>query len=102
MIKIINYFFQSIFIYLFFLLGRILGINLSRKLFSAIFVIAGPFFKSNKITENNLNVFLGKNSSINKKKQPTSNGNIGLSIVKILESADRSMKHNGKSININL
>ena len=68
MIKIINYFFQSIFIYLFFLLGRILGINLSRKLFSAIFVIAGPFFKSNKITENNLNVFLGKNSSINKKK----------------------------------
>ena len=41
-------------------------------------------------------------SSINKKKQPISNGNVALSIVKILESADRSMKHNGKSININL
>ena len=68
MIKIINYFFQSIFIYLFFLLGRILGINLSRKLFSSLFVIVGPFFKSKKITENNLNIFLGKNSSVNKKK----------------------------------
>tara|TARA_B100001057_G_C22801836_1_gene931817 strand:+ start:784 stop:1641 length:858 start_codon:yes stop_codon:yes gene_type:complete len=68
MIKIINYFFQSIFIYLFFLLGRILGINLSRKLFSSLFIIIGPFFKSKKITENNLNIFLGKNSSVNKKK----------------------------------
>ena len=68
MIKIINYFFQSIFIYLFFLLGRILGINLSRKLFSSLFIIVGPFFKSKKITENNLNIFLGKNSSVNKKK----------------------------------
>ena len=68
MIKIINYFFQSIFIYLFFLLGRILGINLSRKLFSSLFLIVGPFFKSKKITENNLNIFLGKNSSVNKKK----------------------------------
>ena len=68
MIKIINYFFQSIFIYLFFLLGRILGINLSRKLFSSLFIIVGPFFKSKKITENNLNIFLGENSSVNKKK----------------------------------
>tara|TARA_Y200000002_G_scaffold304167_1_gene259745 strand:- start:617 stop:1627 length:1011 start_codon:yes stop_codon:yes gene_type:complete len=41
-------------------------------------------------------------SSINRSKQPISNGNIALSIVKILESADRSMKYNGKSINIKL
>ncbi len=41
-------------------------------------------------------------SSINKKKQPISNGNIALKIVKILESADLSMKQNGKSIKINL
>ena len=57
MIKIINYFFQSIFIYLFFLLGRILGINLSRKLFAFLFSIIGPFFKSKKIITNNLNIF---------------------------------------------
>jgi len=40
--------------------------------------------------------------SINKKKQPISNGHIALKIVKILESADRSMEHGGKSIKINL
>ena len=41
-------------------------------------------------------------SSINKTKQPISNGNIALKIVKILESADRSMDRGGKSIKINL
>ena len=40
--------------------------------------------------------------SINKKKLPISNGNTALKIVKILESADRSIKQNGKSIMINL
>ena len=68
MIKTINYFFQSIFIYLFFLIARILGLNLSRKLFSNLFFIVGPFFKSKKITEKNLDIFINKNSSIDKKK----------------------------------
>ena len=40
--------------------------------------------------------------SINKKKQPISNGHIALKIVKILESADRSMDQGGKSIKISL
>ena len=40
--------------------------------------------------------------SINKKKQPISNGYIALKIVKILESADRSMEQGGKSIKLNL
>ena len=40
--------------------------------------------------------------SINKKKQPISNGHIALKIVKILESADRSMEQGGKSIKISL
>lgn len=40
--------------------------------------------------------------SIAKNKHPISNGNIALKIVKILESADRSMEQNGKSIMINL
>ena len=68
MIKTINYFFQSIFIYLFFLIARILGLNLSRKLFSNLFFIVGPFFKSKKITEKNLDIFINKNSSIDKNK----------------------------------
>ncbi len=57
MIKIINYFLQSIFIYLFFLIGRLFGINLGRKIFSAIFFYIGPFFKSKKIINKNLSIF---------------------------------------------
>ena len=68
MLKIINYFFQSIIIYLFFFIGRILGLNLSRKLFSKMFIFFGPFFKSKKIIDKNLDIFLNKNSSVNKKQ----------------------------------
>tara|TARA_B100001057_G_scaffold228007_1_gene228285 strand:+ start:5200 stop:6057 length:858 start_codon:yes stop_codon:yes gene_type:complete len=58
MIKIINYFLQSLFIYLFFLIGIFLGLNLSRKLFSFLFTLIGPFFKSKKILDHNLNIFI--------------------------------------------
>ena len=68
MLKIINYFFQSSIIYLFFFIGRILGLNLSRKLFSKLFVFFGPLFKSKKIIDKNINIFLDKDSSVNKKK----------------------------------
>ena len=57
MIKTFNYFTQSIFIYLFFILGRILGVDLSRKLFSFLFLKVGPFFKSKKIISDNLLIF---------------------------------------------
>ena len=57
MIKTFNYFTQSIFIYLFFILGRILGLNLSRKLFSFLFLKIGPFFRSKKIILDNLLIF---------------------------------------------
>jgi Kdo2-lipid IVA lauroyltransferase/acyltransferase len=57
MLKIINYFLQAFLIYLFFLVGRILGITLSRKIFSLIFVYIGPFFKSRRIIVNNLKIF---------------------------------------------
>ena len=49
MLKKINYFIQAVFIYLFFLIGRISGIKLSRKIFSLIFLYLGPLFKSKKI-----------------------------------------------------
>ena len=68
MIKIFNYFFQSLFVYLFFLIGRILGLKISRKLFSHLFSLIGPIFKSKKIITNNLNIFSYKNSFIDEKK----------------------------------
>ena len=68
MIKILNYFFQSLFVYLFFLIGRILGLTISRKLFGHLFSLIGPIFKSKKIITNNLNIFSNKNSFIDEKK----------------------------------
>jgi len=67
MIKIINYFFQSLIIYFFFFLGRILGINISRKLFSFLFILIGPIFKSKIIINKNLNIFSNKISSMGRK-----------------------------------
>ncbi len=57
MIKKINYFFQAIIIYFLFLVGRIIGLNLSRKFFSFIFNLLGSKFRSNKILEENLKIF---------------------------------------------
>ena len=66
MTKKINYFLQAIFIYLFFLLGRILGLKISRKIFSLLFSFIGPFFKSKITIENNLKIFSKKISNIEK------------------------------------
>lgn len=52
--KNIFYFFQSIVIYLFFLISKIIGLRLSRKLFSFIFIKIGSVFKSKKIILKNL------------------------------------------------
>ena len=68
MIRIINYFFQSFFIYIFFFIGRILGISLSRKIFSSLFKKIGPIFKSKKVINKNLNIFSLKVPEINRKK----------------------------------
>ena len=66
MIKKINYFLQAFLIYLFFLIGRILGIKISRKVFAFLFSFFGPFIKSKKIVNNNLQIFLKKNSKFKK------------------------------------
>ena len=68
MIKIIYYFIQSLFIYSFFLLGRLIGMKVSRKIFSNIFFLFGPLFKSRKIIEKNLKIFSVKVSNVDKKK----------------------------------
>tara|TARA_X000000950_G_scaffold144547_2_gene178926 strand:+ start:3050 stop:3907 length:858 start_codon:yes stop_codon:yes gene_type:complete len=68
MIKILNYLFQSIIIYSFFFIGKIMGINISRKIFSSLFFFIAPIFKSKKIINSNLDIFSKRDSSINKEK----------------------------------
>lgn len=65
MIKTVNYFFQSILIFTFFLMGRILGLNLSRIIFAQLFALVGPFFRSKKIIKNNLHIAFNGISKIN-------------------------------------
>ena len=65
--KAISYFIQSIIIFLFFIFGKIVGIKISRKIFSFVFTKIGPIFRSKKIIEKNLNIF-EKNISDEKKK----------------------------------
>ena len=55
MIKSITYFFQSIIVYIFYIIAKIIGINLSRKFFGFIFCKFGPFLKSKEIINQNLN-----------------------------------------------
>ena len=64
--RLFKYLLQSIIIYLMFFLGRILGLKISRKLFSFIFVNFAPIFKSRKIIDSNLKIFSKKNPNFNK------------------------------------
>jgi|TARA_B110000967_G_C18855133_1_gene546771 KDO2-lipid IV(A) lauroyltransferase len=59
MIKVIKYFLQSVIIYLFFILIKLIGLSLSRKLFSYIFNKLGPLIKSDVVINNNLDKFIG-------------------------------------------
>ena len=69
----IKYFLQSIFVYFFFIIGRIIGLNLSRKLFSNLFSIIAPIFKSKKIIKKNLKIF---NKDISKDEEDTIISNV--------------------------
>ena len=68
MIKILKYFVQSIMVYLLFLIGKIIGLKLSRKIFSNFFLFVGPFFKSRKIIDKNLHVFNKDITNLEKKR----------------------------------
>ena len=61
--KTLNYFFQAIFIYFLFLIGFILGLKISKKIFSTLFCVLGPIFRSDKIIDKNLLIF-EKNISV--------------------------------------
>jgi KDO2-lipid IV(A) lauroyltransferase len=85
MIKIIKYFFEAIFIYLFFLIAKLIGINFSRKLFSSIFKIIGPLIRSNTNSIKNLNKF-SKNMSKEEQKKIISNmwSNYGMTFIEYI------------------
>ena len=68
MLKKINYFFQTLVIFIFFLIGRILGIKISRAIFSSLFFYLGPLFKSKKIIKNNIKTFSQNISRLDEEK----------------------------------
>ena len=68
MIKKFNYLIQAILISIFFILARLIGLRLSRKLFSAIFINVAPIFKSKKIINKNLEILSKKNPVLDKER----------------------------------
>ena len=62
------YFLQSIIIYFFYFISRIIGLKLSRVVFSFIFEKVGNIFKSKKIIIDNLNRISPKISNLEKEK----------------------------------
>ena len=98
-IKIVKYFFQAIFIYLFFIFIKIIGINLGRKYFSFIFNVIGPLIKSEQIINNNLEKFLGaQNDDIKNKIKLKMWGNYGKTFVEYLYL--KKFKNTNSHINI--
>ncbi len=68
MFKIINYFFQTLLIYILFLIGRIVGIKISRILFAYLFKSLGFLFKSEKIIKKNIRTYSKDISNLEEKE----------------------------------
>ena len=68
MIKPVKYFFEAFFIYSFFLIGKLIGLSLSRKFFSFIFKKVGPIIRSNDVLYKNLSNFSKELSDQEKKE----------------------------------
>ena len=84
-IKFIKYFIQAIFVYLFFIIIKIIGLSLSRKFFAYIFSNIGPFIKSEQIINDNLEKFLGpENEDIKKNIKIKMWANYGKTFVEYL------------------
>ena len=83
--KLIKYFFEAIFIYLFFLISKIIGLSLSRYLFSFLFRKIGPIIRSNNIIFKNINYF-SKNISLQDQKEIISSmwSNYGMTFVEYI------------------
>jgi KDO2-lipid IV(A) lauroyltransferase len=83
--KIIKYFIQAFIIYTFFILIKILGLNISRRLFAKIFQIFGPLIKSEKTINENLEKFLSSYNEEQKKNiKKTMWSNYGRTFVEYL------------------
>ncbi len=67
MLKIINYFVQSIVIYFFFLIIITFRLKISRKIFSNLFSVIGPIFKSKDVINQNLNIYSPNLSNFQRK-----------------------------------
>ena len=85
MIKKLNYLLQAIIIYFLFLVGKIIGLNASRKLFSYIFLLVAPRFKSPNIIKKNLKIF-STNLSLKEESKITSNmwKNYGMTFIEYM------------------
>ena len=85
MIKNFNYLFQSILIYLFLLIARIIGLKLSRQIFSFIFLSFAHIFKSKKVISENLYTY-NKNISLSEKEKIISSmwKNYGMTFVEYI------------------
>ena len=57
--KIIKYIIEAIFIYLLFLLMKLIGLNLGRRISSYLFLNIGGFFRSKKLIKENISNALG-------------------------------------------
>ena len=83
--KIIKYFIQAFIIYIFFIIIKILGLNISRKLFAKIFQMIGPLIKSEKTINENLEKFLSSYNEEQKKNiKKTMWSNYGKTFVEYL------------------
>ena len=100
MIKIFKYFIQALVIYLFFLIGFIMRLKISRKIFSNLFRLAGSFLKSNKLTESNIKIFSPNISQIEKKKIINSIWkNYGMTFIEYIFLSNFSKKNSHIKIN---
>ncbi len=66
MIKILNYFFQSIIVYFFFVFSKLIGLKISRFIFSNMFIFFGKFFRSKRTILNNLEKIIPNSTNIEK------------------------------------
>ena len=66
MIKITRYFVQAVFIYIFYILIKIIGLKNSRIFFSKVFQIIGPLIKSKNIIDDNLYKVFGETKDAKK------------------------------------
>ena len=85
MIKNFIYFLQAFFVYLFFLIARLIGLTISRIVFSFIFKKIGPIIRSDKIIYKNLLKF-SSNLSNQQKEEIKSNmwSNYGMTFVEYI------------------